>query len=190
MFRFRGIVVAKAGFPGGHVAHTRFTTFSFSPQGVCRKRWRFQSHRAGIVVSTAGPHSWAYDTHVVHHVLIRTQDVASNDVSIQRHRCRQGRFSRRACRTHAFTTFSFSPHGVCRKRWRFQSRRACPCWSVCWACRARMAHPLLICFAGCCVAHSVDPRGIVVATARPPSWAYVTHVFATFLFVPQELPRT
>ena len=42
-----------------------------------------------------------------------------------------------------------------------------------------MAHCLLICFAGCCVAHSVDPRGVVVVTVCHPSWAYVTPVFTT-----------
>ena len=38
---------------------------------------------------------------------------------------------------------------------------------------------------GCCVTPSVDPKGVVDATARSPSWAYDTHVFTTFLFVPR-----
>ena len=42
-----------------------------------------------------------------------------------------------------------------------------------------MAHCLLICFAGCCVAHSVDSRGVVVATVCHPSWAYVKPMFTT-----------
>jgi hypothetical protein len=138
-------------FPVG-MSYTRGSLFSHFPRKLlCRKRWRFQSHRASIVVSTAGPHSWAYDTHVVHHVLICTQDAASNDVSIRRHRCRQGWFSRRACRTHSVHfLFIFTARYVSEK----VATAKLPCL------------PLLVCLLGMPCTHGSPPSHLLRVMLR------------------------
>ena len=113
-----------------------------------------------------------------HYVSICTQDVATNKYRSSGLDVAKAGFPSGRVANTRYTASSFSPQGVCRGRRRVRSRPARP--AVCLqGVLARVAHFHLNCSAGCCVAHGVTLRGIVVATARLLRWANVKHVFVT-----------